>query len=156
GTENVAAIVGFGVAAARAQARLAAGAPARIAALGERLLDGLLARVPGARLNGDRARRWGGIVNVGFEGVDGEALLHELDRDGVVVSTGSACSAAHAGPSHVLLALGLTPEDAHASIRFSLGDGNDDADVDRILQVVPGAIERLRALDRPAAAGAGR
>jgi cysteine desulfurase len=150
GTENLPAVVGLGEAARLAAARLAGAAPTATATLAERLTAGLLARVPGARLNGDRLRRLPSIVNVCFAGVDGEALLHELDREGVTVSTGSACSAASAGPSHVLMALGLRPEDAHASVRFSLGGDSTRADVDRILDVTPPAVERLRALAGPA------
>jgi cysteine desulfurase len=146
GTENLPAIVGLGAAASRASEELAAHQHERIAALGNRLLEGLLAKIPGARLNGDRDRRLKSTVNVCFPGVDGEAVLHELDREGITVSTGSACSAAAAGPSHVLLALGLRPEDAHASVRFSLGESNTDADIDRIIAVTPGIVERLRAL----------
>jgi cysteine desulfurase len=78
--------------------------------------------------------------------VDGEAVLHELDLAGITVSTGSACSAATPGPSHVLMALGLRPEDAHASVRYSLGEGNDDTDVDRIITTTAAVVERLRAL----------
>jgi cysteine desulfurase len=101
--------------------------------------------VPGTTLNGD-APRLESIVNLCFHGVDGEAVLHELDREGVTVSTGSACSAASPGPSHVLIAMGCSPEDAHASVRFSLGEGNDAADVERILNVTPPVVARLRAL----------
>jgi cysteine desulfurase len=147
GTENLPAIVGLGVAAAAAATRLQGEAPRRLAALAKRLETGLLA-IDGARLNGDALRRAPGIANLCFKGVDGEAVLHELDREGITVSTGSACSAATPGPSQVLLALGLRPEDAHASVRFSLGDGNQDADVDSILAITPAVIERLRALDR--------
>ncbi len=146
GTENVPALVGFGAAAAHAMEQLAAGEPERLAALGDQLLAGLLARVPDMMLNGDLNRRVGAIVNVRFAGVDGEAVLHELDREGVTVSTGSACSAATPGPSHVLIAMGLEPEDAHASVRFSLGEPNTDEDVTRLLDVVPAVVERLRAL----------
>jgi cysteine desulfurase len=78
--------------------------------------------------------------------VDGEAVLHELDLEGITVSTGSACSAADPGPSHVLIAMGLRPEDAHASVRFSLGEENTPADVDRIVTVTPPVVARLRAL----------
>jgi cysteine desulfurase len=96
-------------------------------------------------------RRWSerrvrSIVNLRLPGVDGEAALHELDGAGILVSTGSACSAASPGPSHVLLALGATPEAAHASLRFSLGEDNLEADVDTILDVMPRVIERLRSL----------
>lgn len=145
GTENLPAIVGMGVAA-----RLAASGHAEAAALGARLAEALTAAVPHCRLNGDPQRRAGSIVNLCFEGVDGEALLHALDREGIVVSTGSACSAAAPGPSHVLIAMGLTAEDAHASVRFSLGRANRAEDVDRILSVVPEVVRRLRALNAPA------
>jgi cysteine desulfurase len=150
GTENLAAIVGLGAAAARARAGLAAGGPHRVEALGERLLAELLMRVPDTRLNGDLNQRVGGIVNVCFLGVDGEALLHELDLAGVTVATGSACSSGEAGPSHVLLAMGLRPEDAHASVRFSLGEDTQEADIDYIAEVTPPIVERLRALAGPA------
>ncbi len=156
GTENLPAIVGLGAAAERAHTRLAT-EPVRIALLGERLLDGLLHAIPRVRLNGDRARRAGGVINLCIEGVDGEAVLHELDREGITVSTGSACSAATPGPSHVLLAMGLSAEDAHASVRFSLGESNDDADIDAILRAVPQVVAKLRALGTTTGSeGAGR
>lgn len=151
GTENVAAIAGFGAAAVRARQSLADGAPARVAALGEKLLAGLLLGVPDTRLNGDLNQRVGGTLNVCFAGVDGEAVLHELDRAGVDVSTGSACSAATPGPSHVLVAMGLGAEDAHASVRFSIGEDTTDDDIDHIGKVTPPIVERLRALAGPAA-----
>jgi cysteine desulfurase len=156
GTENLPAIVGLGVAAERATRAFERRVPARIAALGDRLLEGLLARVPGTRLNGDRERRVAGLVNLRFEGVDGEAVLHELDLAGITVSTGSACSAATPGPSHVLLALGLRPEDAHASVRISLGEGSAEADVERIITTTASVVERLRALDGSARGAAVR
>jgi cysteine desulfurase len=149
GTENVAAIVGLGVAAGRARAALASGVPQRVAALGERLLARILAGVPHSALNGDLNARVGGTLNVRMGGVDGEAVLHELDRAGVQVSTGSACSSGQQAPSHVLLAMGLRPEDAHASVRFSLGDDNTEDEVDRIGDVLPPVVERLRALAGP-------
>ena len=122
GTENLPAIVGFGAAAVHAARWLEGDGPARLEARGEALRAGLEAAVPDTRLNGDRDRRLRSIVNLCFAGVDGEAVLHELDRAGITVSTGSACSAATPGPSHVLIAMGLRPEDAHASVRFSLGE----------------------------------
>jgi len=149
GTENVAAIVGMGVAARRAREALASGEPERVAGLGERLLASLLAGVPFTRLNGDLNRRVGSIVNVCFAGVDGEAVLHELDHSGIEVSTGSACSSAESGPSHVLLAMGLDAEDAHASVRFSLGEETTEEEVARIGEVTPPVVERLRALAGP-------
>jgi cysteine desulfurase len=150
GTENVAAIVGLGVAAVRARTALADGAPHRVAERGEKLLAGLLMGVPDTRLNGDLNQRVGGILNLCFSGVDGEAVLHELDRAGVEVSTGSACSAAEPGPSHVLTAMGVPPEDAHASVRFSIGEDTTDEDIDHICKVTPPIVERLRALAGPA------
>ena len=146
GTENLAALVGFGLAATRTAERLGSDEPRLLAALGERLLEGLVRAIPDTRLNGDPARRLATLVNLRFAGVDGEAALHELDQVGVTVSTGSACSAAAPGPSHVLTAMGLRPEDAHASVRFSLGTGSSTPDVERILEVTPPVIGRLRAL----------
>ncbi len=155
GTENLAAIAGLGAAAERAARWLASDAPRRLAALGERLRRGLVSTIPGARLNGDPERRLAAIVNLRFEGVDGEAVLHELDRLGITVSTGSACSAATPGPSHVLMALGLRPEDAHASVRFSLGGEHSEEDVDYIVANAPPVVERLRALAGEAGAWTG-
>ena len=146
GTENLPALVGMGAAAERAARQLAAGEPARIGALGGALLARLERALPGASLNGDFERRVRSIVNLRLPGVDGEAALHELDAAGILVSTGSACSAASPGPSHVLMALGATPEAAHASLRFSLGEDNHEADVDTILDVMPRVVERLRSL----------
>jgi cysteine desulfurase len=145
GTENVPAIVGLGVAAEIVAEHLAS-AGSVPADLGAALLEGLGQAAPEAILNGDRDRRLGSIVNVRFTGVDGEAVLHELDLAGITVSTGSACSAASPGPSHVLLAMGLSPEDAHASVRFSFGAGNSPTDVSKILQALPKVLARLRAL----------
>ena len=145
GTENLAALVGLGVAAELAATGLRDATTRAWAAAGDQLLSGL-ERLPGARLHGDRTRRLRSIVNVGFAGVDGEAVLHELDLAAITVSTGSACSAASPGPSHVLLAMGLSAEEAHASVRFSLGAGNDANDVARILDALPPILARLRAL----------
>jgi cysteine desulfurase len=145
GTENLPAVVGLGVAAERAAHRLAEHR-AQGARMGEALRAGLAQAVPDARLNGDPERRVESIVNVRFPGVDGEAILHELDLAGITVSTGSACSAASLGPSSVLLAMGLSPEEAHGSVRFSFGDGNDETQVSRILQALPPILARLRAL----------
>ena len=149
GTENVAAIVGLGVAARRAHEALASGEPGRLGSLGDRLLALLLSRVPDTTLNGDLNRRVGGILNLCFAGVDGEAVLHELDSAGIQVSTGSACSSAEPGPSHVLTAMGLNPEDAHASVRFSLGEETTEEDVTGIGEATPPVVERLRALAGP-------
>jgi cysteine desulfurase len=159
GTENLPAIVGLGVAAERAGQRLRGGEPTALEDLGTRLLETLLARVPHSRLNGDRALRLRTIVNVCFPGVDGEAVLHELDRAGITVSTGSACSAATPGPSHVLTAMGLSAEDAHASVRFSIGEGVTMEDVEYLGTIVPSVVSRLRTMEAwspPARSGADR
>ena len=146
GTENLAGIVGLGAAAARAAGRMREGEPARVAALGDSLATELMRAVPATRLNGVLDARLRSIVNLCFSGVDGEAVLHELDLEGITVSTGSACSAADPGPSHVLIAMGLRPEDAHASVRFSLGGDQTAADIDRIVAITPAVVARLRAL----------
>ncbi len=146
GTENLPAIAGFGLACARASRQLADGHAATAALMGERLWARLKGAVPGARLHGEAGLRLASIVNVGFPGVEGEALLHELDARGITVSTGSACSAASPGPSPVLLAMGLTADEAHASVRFSTGEGTSEADIDFVTHAVPQAIAALRAL----------
>jgi len=145
GTEALPLLVGLGCAADRAISHLASDGP-RVRALADALAAGLQNCVPGTVRHGADDPRVPGIVNVRFEGVEGEAVLHELDREGITVSTGSACSAASPGPSHVLIAMGLSPEQAHASVRFSLGADNRREDVEHILSVVPGIVERLRAL----------
>ena len=83
---------------------------------------------------------------MGFEGVDGEAVLHELDLVGITVSTGSACSAASPGPSHVLVAMGRSAEEAHASVRYSLGEANQEHEIESIVRETRSIIARLRAL----------
>jgi len=116
--------------------------------MGDRLLEQLESEVSGVRLNGHRSQRLRSIMNVALEGIDGEAMLHELDLAGITVSTGSACSAASTGPSHVLLAMGRTPEEAHASVRFSLGDELEEQDVESIVRETRSAITRLSALNQ--------
>ncbi|MFI5370727.1 MAG: cysteine desulfurase family protein [Candidatus Eisenbacteria bacterium] len=149
GTEDLPAIVGLGAAATLAAGRLGEEA-SRISRLAERLWQGIDGRIQKVRRNGDAGNGGTGILNVCFEGVDGEAVLHELDLASITVSTGSACSAASRGPSHVLLAMGLSAEDAHASVRLSLGTVNTDEDVEAVLEVLPGVVARLRALASPA------
>ena len=150
GTENVAGIVGLGVAAGLAAQRLATEGP-RLAALRDRLEAGLLDRVPGAVINGACQPRLPNTSNMSFEGVESEALLIALDLEGVAVSTGSACSSGTLEPSHVLRAMGLTPHRAQSSIRFSLGAGNTDAEIDYVLDVLPRLVEKLREVGSVAA-----
>ncbi len=145
GTENVAGIVGLGKAAELAAKRLATD-PARIAALRDRLEQSLCAAVPHARVNGSRTRRTPNTSNITFPFIEGEALVIALDLKGLACSTGAACSSGAVEPSHVLSAIGLPPEEARASLRFSLGHGNTPEDVEFVLSVIPGVVERLREL----------
>lgn len=144
GTENVASIVGLGVAMERAcstvQERIA-----RLTPLRDKLIDGLL-KIDRSHLNGDRKHRLPGNVSFCFEGVEGESLLLLLDMNGISASSGSACTSGSLDPSHVLLSIGLPHEVAHGSVRLSLGDYNTEEDVDYILEVLPGIIERLRSM----------
>jgi cysteine desulfurase len=147
GTENVPAIVGFGVAARLAAAKLASEST-RLAALRDRLEAGILERVPGTAVNGDPGRRVPNTTNVSFEGVEAESLLIALDLEGIAVSTGSACSSGTLEPSHVLRAMGLPSHRVQSALRFSLGAGTTAAEIDRVLDVLPRLVERLRSLTR--------
>jgi cysteine desulfurase len=147
GTENVAGIVGFGVAAVEAMAALPDYGRA-LGALRDRLEAGVLARVPGTVVNGDRTNRVANTTNISFERVEAESLLIALDLEGIAVSTGSACSSGTLEPSHVLKAMRLPPSRTQGALRFSLGSTNTDAEVDRLLDVLPGIVEKLRSLTR--------
>jgi cysteine desulfurase len=142
GTENVPGIVGFGVAARLAVDRMADDA-ARIARLRDRLATGLGA-LDGARLNGHPEHRLPGIASVSFAGADSESLLLALDLEGIAASSGSACTSGSLEPSHVIEALGLPPEVAAGTLRFSLGRQTTDEDVDRVLQVLPTILASVR------------
>jgi cysteine desulfurase len=144
GTENVAAIVGFGVAAARARAELAANAAAA-ARLVERLWTGVRTRVPGVLRNGPAdGPRLPNTLNVSFPGAPGESLLVLLDLAGVAVSLGSACAAGAAEPSHVLLAMGRDRDAARSGVRFSVGPSTTAADIDRLLELLPALVAQAR------------
>ena len=145
GTENVPGIVGLGKAAELARKSLAQDSE-RISALRDRLEHGLLKRVPHARVNSGQAPRTPNTTNITFPGIEGEALVIALDLKGLACSTGAACSSGAVEPSHVLTAIGLPPEDARASLRFSLGRHTTEADIDFALRVVPAAVEQLREL----------
>ena len=142
GTENLAGIVGLGKAITLAQERMDDNL--RIAALRDRLQEGILSAVPDAFLNGDQEHRLPGNLNLCFPDVDGEALLLRLDLAGIAASGGSACTSGSVDPSHVLLAMGLTHDHARSSLRFSLGRDNTEADVDAVLEVLPGIVQELR------------
>ncbi len=143
GTENVAGIVGMGKAAELAGKAEDA---ARISALRDRLERGLLSRVPHTRANGASAPRTPNTTNIMFPGIEGEALVIALDLKGLACSTGAACSSGTVEPSHVLTAIGLSPEEARASLRFSLGRHTTAAEIDLALQIVPAAVKQLREL----------
>ncbi|MFQ8984214.1 MAG: cysteine desulfurase NifS [Evtepia sp.] len=142
GTENVAGIVGLAAALQTACDHLEANA-AKVAALRDRLIDGLAA-IPHAALNGDRDHRLPGNVNVCFEGIEGESLLLLLDDRGICASSGSACTSGSLDPSHVLLAIGRPHEVAHGSLRLSLCEENTEAEVDTMLREIPKVVEYLR------------
>jgi cysteine desulfurase len=145
GTEHVAGIVGLGAAASLAGERLAAGA-GRITALRNRLIDGIMTTIPDVRLNGDRERRLPNNANMSFKYIEGEALLLHLDLNGIAASSGSACASGSLEPSHVLLAIGLDAEDAHSSIRFTLSEATTQEEIDTVLGVLPGIVNKLRAM----------
>ena len=145
GTENVAGIVGLGAAAELAAAHLSEEAP-RLAALRDELESRLLERVSHAGVSGDRGRRTPNTTNLYFDFVEGEPLVIALDLKGIAVSTGAACSSGAVEPSHVLTAIGLAPERARASLRFSLGRGTTRDDINYVCEVLPGVVEYLREL----------
>jgi cysteine desulfurase len=149
GTENVPAIVGLGV-AARLGAEKMAAEGVRVAALRDRLEEGILATVPGTAVNGARDRRVPNTTNISFDRVEAESLLIALDLEGIAVSTGSACSSGTLEPSHVLKAMGFSPHRAQNSLRFSLGLFSTDAEVQRVLDALPPLVQKLRALTRGA------
>ncbi len=150
GTENVPGIVGMAVALELAESNR----PAHVAhcrRLRDRLIEGVLARVPGSRLNGHPTERLANNAHFSFEGVDSESLLAGLDLAGVCASSGSACTTGSAEPSHVLVAMGLGPAWTRGTLRLTLGPGNSEADVDYVLGVLPALVARLRAAGAVAA-----
>ena len=110
----------------------------------DRLIDGVLEQIPQSWCNGDRTQRLAGNANLGFACMEAESLLLLLDQHGICASSGSACTSGSIEPSHVLLAMGLTSEAANGSLRFSLGRETSADDIERVLQVLPGMIARLR------------
>ena len=149
GTENVPALVGLGVAARLALAALDA-YQLRLGALRDRLESGVLRGVPHTAVNGAPGERVPNTTNISFERVEAESLLIALDLEGIAVSTGSACSSGTLEPSHVLKAMGLGSARAQSSLRFSLGAANTEAEIERVVTVLPGLVQKLRALTRAA------
>ncbi len=146
GTENVPGIVALGKAAEIAVAAFENGEVARLGALRDRLQQGILNAVDETGVNGEGAARVPTTTNIHFDHIEGEALIIALDLKGLAVSTGAACSSGALEPSHVLMAMGLAPERARASVRFSLGKLNTAEDVDFALSLIPPTVARLREL----------
>lgn len=145
GTENVAAIVGFGKAAEIARAEMKTEGE-RLVRLRDRLIEGTLGNVTASFLNGHHTQRLPDNVNVRFSYVEGESLILSLDMLGVACSSGSACTSKTLEPSHVLLSIGLKHEEAHGSLLFTLGKQNTDEDVDYVVKALPDIVKRLRAI----------
>ena len=145
GTENVPGIVGLGKAAELARLSLESDS-ARVGALRDKLEQSLAAKIPDSHINAANAPRTFNTTNLTFPGIEGEALVIALDLKGICVSTGAACSSGAVEPSHVLTAIGLSAEDARASIRFSLGRHTTAAEIDYALEAVPAAVSQLREL----------
>ena len=142
GTENMPGIVGMAAALKESTDHMAENME-KITTLREKLITGL-EKIPHSKLNGDRNLRVPGTVNFCFEGIEGESMLLLLDANGIAASSGSACTSGSLDPSHVLLALGLPHEVAHGSLRLSIGEYNNEAEIDHILETVPKVVERLR------------
>lgn len=143
GTHNVAGIVGLGKAAELARQRMTAEA-ARTIALRDSLIAGVESRIPDVKLNGHRTKRLPNNVNFSFEGVEGESMILLMDMNGICVSSGSACTSGSLDPSHVLMALGLRHEQAHGSLRMTLGKDNTPEQIEKVLDTLPGIVQRLR------------
>jgi cysteine desulfurase len=148
GTENVVGMVGLGVACVLAERELPERAR-RTAQLRDRLWEGLRARVGGVRRNGSTSQVLPNTLNVCFEALRGEVLLEALDLEGVSVSAGAACHSGSHVASHVLLAMGLGPEEARDSLRFSVGHGVDEAQIDHVLGILPELVSRVRGVGAP-------
>jgi cysteine desulfurase len=148
GTENVASIVGYGVACELA--RVEAAAHARESGqLRDRLWHGIESNLEDVRRNGEPGRTLTNTLNVEFSGVAGEVLLQALDLEGVAVSAGAACHSGSIEPSKVLIAMGRTPEQARASLRFSVGWGVDEAQIDRVVELLRELVPRIRKVEAP-------
>lgn len=144
-TENVPGIVGLGRAVELAQQEMSGGAE-RLTRLRDKLAKGVLEQIDHARLNGHRLKRLPNNVNISVDFVEGESMLLNLDLEGICASTGSACSSSSLEPSHVLLAMGLPHEQAHGSLRFSLGRWTTEEEIERVLDALPRIVGKLRAM----------
>ncbi|MDP2726502.1 MAG: cysteine desulfurase NifS [Dehalococcoidia bacterium] len=145
GTENVAGIVGLTTALKLVVENMESN-NRRLMQLRDRLVQGVLPRITKSRLNGHPIQRLPNNVNFSFEYVEGESILLSLDMLGVAASSGSACTSASLEPSHVLMAMGIPVEIAHGSLRLTLGNSNTEEDVDYVVSILPGIVEKLRAM----------
>ena len=145
-TENVPGLVGIGKAAELAEKRLAKGVEDRVVRLRDKLIKRIMDKIGNVRLNGHPTNRLPGNANLCFEFIEGESMLLNLDMLGVAASSGSACTSGSLEASHVLLAIGLPPEIAHGSLRLTLGKDNTEEEIDYVIGILPGIIEKLRAL----------
>jgi cysteine desulfurase len=143
GTENIPGIVGLGKAIELALANMEEN-NGRLIGLRDRLINGIMERIDHVLLNGHPNQRLPGNVNLSFEYIEGESLLLSLDMKGIAASSGSACTSGSLDPSHVLLAIGLSHEIAHGSLRITLGEDNTEEDVDYVLEALPPIVQRLR------------
>jgi len=144
-TENIPGIVGFGKAVELVQQEMA-GEAERLTHLRDHLIKGLLERMDHTRLNGHPLKRLPNNVNISVDFVEGESMILNLDLDGICASTGSACSSSSLEPSHVLLAMGLSHEQAHGSLRFSLGKWTTEKEIEQVLDTLPRIVAKLRAM----------
>lgn len=146
GTENLAGTVGFGKAAELAMEWFCSGGHERMSSLRDRLEQRIRTAVPGTQVNSSAANRVPNTSNIVFDGIEGEGFVIAMDLKGVSVSTGAACSSGAIEPSHVLTAMGLSGDEARASIRFSLGKQNTEEEIEQVLSFVPEVVEKLREL----------
>lgn len=145
GTENVAGIVGAATALRLAIDKMEENIR-HCCNLRDRLIKGLMSQIPMIEINGHPTQRLPNNVNISLKYIEGEAVLINLDLQGVAASSGSACASGGESPSHVLLAIGVPPEMAHSSLRLTVGMGNTDEDVDYVLEILPGIVEKLRSI----------
>lgn len=145
GTENVAGIVGLGAAAELASREIGSSVP-RITELRDRLVEGVLGSIDGVALNGHRTMRLPNNAHFSVKYIEGEAICLQMDTVGICASTGSACSSEELEPSHVLLAMGVPAEEAHGSVRFTLGRETSEDDIEYVLEHLPPVVDRLRAM----------
>ncbi len=145
GTENVAAIVGIGKAIELAENDREIESK-RLIKLRNKLIDELLKSIPYSNLNGHKTDRLPSNANLSFDFVEGESILLMLDKEKIYASSGSACASSSSNPSHVLLSIGLSPEKAHGSLRMTLGRDNSENDINKVIEILPKIVERMRAM----------